>query len=579
VYVNIVLWALGNLYVFLLARRWLPPREAVVAALLAGTMPLSLALARSFFVEAAVTTAVVAFVFHAEASERLTRPRHVVALALWCAVGLLAKIAFPAYVVVPALLSTLARPGGAPLRRGRILLTWALVTVAGSAVAWWIWYGRNWNTVLRFAGSSSFGALSAQYSRDSLGDYVMQLARHGASLWVLSVLVVLLGAWLLGRARVDLRRTLWCGLWIGPPLMAMLMADNGEIRYVAPLLPGLALIIATLLHGALGAGEARRVVAAVVVLGPVLLHMGLWSTGLLPKLGADRWVTHGFWYGRYEGPPYQDAWPQQEIVRAIAAPRGGGERPPTIAVNINSPEMNHDNLTLMALLMRFPLRTLEIPADAPAAFGTAFSAEYIVSLVRGEPPRNGLNDNVASLNEALWSGELPFVLTRTFDVPGGWKLGLFRHHCPSSEGSDRSEPLAMFEGGLALLDVRMSSLRCQSRIQVEWSAAKDLLPRAVLLVEVRDGSGRPRTWFMPRGCAADPAMTSRGRARLEFLVDPGLLDGGDLQFAAVDAWTGRALPILLNASRFERDLSRTRLIARGPTVLNVSRGDHDCRAP
>lgn len=546
--VSLAAWLLSATYLLLLARRLLSPTAAAVASVLFASMPLSFSMGRALLVEASLALAVVAFLFHAASSEGLRRPVHVAALVLWGAMGLLVKVSFPAYVVVAALaLSALPRVAG----RGawaRWSATWAGVALAASGLAGWAWYADNWRTVLEYTRSVSGGALAAQYAVP-VRDYLVAFVLHAISPWNLLAGAAL--ALTLAAKRVAGVRWTTIGLalaWILPPALVLGSSSARYIRYLAPVLPGIALGLAALAEPWLGGARRRALLVAGMLTAPPVAYF---VVGTLPSPLSSEvrgWVTAP-WLGAnvtsHEAPPDRRPWPNAEIV--AAAQRAAGPGPVVLRLNVDLPELNHNNLKVEALLQRVEVIPAQIDQGSPErALATAFDGDLLLVQVGGVVAADFLNVQRDLVAREAASGRQPYREVARFELPDARTVALLERRCEASADGPAEVPLATLARGLELVALEVARpAPGLATVRTRYRVASGSHPALAAVIELVDatgrslGSGEHPLCRRPRGPWPAGALVED----TFFLPGWALTPGVRLRLGLRDLLTGASIPV------------------------------------
>ena len=328
-----------------IARRWWNARAAVFAIAIAGTMPLLYGLARWYMVEYVLTALTAAAVCVLVESDWLKRDRHTLAFGAICGFGLLLKISFPLFILAPFLYVWIRSQ-----RRARALLLVALPCLLLALP----WYAVHLRPTLRFAFDSGYGTLAANYgtgpvwSLRAITVYLSHVAASGVSYYFF-FLALLLSLWAVlrrqGRLLVSSAATAAPLLivWL-LPFAVLLFGLNKDVRFVAPLLPAVALVCAFLLDFTLPRGRAGTAAGALLLVFP-MLQMFAVSFGI-PYSAAG---------GNYSRRFNRVAWPHDEILKLIAAsgnPRLGERE--TLLVGVDRSAFNADNIELSAVALQLP---------------------------------------------------------------------------------------------------------------------------------------------------------------------------------------------------------------------------------
>ena len=345
--VNIAAMVLLFAALYRIARRWWNARAAIFAIAIAGTMPLLYGLARWYMVEYVMTALTAAAVCVLVESDWLKRDRHTLAFGAICGFGVLLKISFPLFVLAPFIYVWMRSQ-----RRARALLLAALPCVVLALP----WYAVHLGPTLRYAFDSGYGTLAANYGTGpvwSLGAITMYLSRVAANgvSYYFFFLALVLSLWIVLRRE---GRLLVAGAArVGPLLVAWLLpfailifGVNKDVRFVAPLLPAVALVCAFLLDFTLPRGRAGMAAGALLLAFPVLQMFAV-------SFGVPYSTAGGPYSRRFN----RVAWPHDEILKLMAAKSNllPGERG-TLLVGVDRSAFNADNIELSAVALQLPFR-------------------------------------------------------------------------------------------------------------------------------------------------------------------------------------------------------------------------------
>ena len=279
---------------------------AAAGMMVVAAAPLFIALNTQYLAEASQTLAVSLFVLLMARAPAWSRPRTAALLLAATAFALLAKTTSPLYCLLPGLLvlATLLRPRppGAAAGRGAAASAWVLAGL--SAVAAAAWYAHNFGIALQHARTAAFGGLAEQYGHSDTflhalaewGRAAFSVAFLPAAAWMLAA-VVAAGA----RCRLARRRAEPPGhadacaaaafLQVGLAFGAFALSPNRDPRYVAPLLPLAAVVVAWAVRQC--PRWAAPLVVALLGVQLALVHaqvLGLWPSR--PAL-ATAWMGLG----------------------------------------------------------------------------------------------------------------------------------------------------------------------------------------------------------------------------------------------------------------------------------------------
>lgn len=234
---------------------------ATAGVLVMGAAPLFMVLSTQYLAEAAQTLAVAWFVFVMSRAPRWSRSMLAAQLVAATSFAMLAKSTSPVYCALPGLVALFHMVARAPMpsesrrdRRSRAWLWWALALALATAAS--VWHAHNFGAVLMHTKAAAFGPVAELYGKragfmDSFGYWCKAAARvfFLQPVAVLAGTLVVLGAAkrLSGRPVTSLRYLDTCAgaalLQVGVALSTFTLASNRDPRYLAPLLPLVAVIL------------------------------------------------------------------------------------------------------------------------------------------------------------------------------------------------------------------------------------------------------------------------------------------------------------------------------------------------
>ena len=482
------------------------------------------------------------------------------------------KVTFPAYVLAPALFLTLTPWPEAKPRLGRLLATWALIAGVSVGSAAWLWYADNWRSILGFVRNAAYGPAAASYAV-SVSAFAASTLVHAASPWTVVSLVVLLLYSAAGRRLAGTRRPLLLSLsWLAPPVVMVLSSSNRYGRYLTAALPALALAVAALAEPWLRRSNRSAAMAVTILSGPPLAYF-LVATLPTPIVEGVRTFVEERTIGgnQYETPIDPRPWPNAAIVQAAARVAGGGP-PAVLRLNVDLPEMNHNNLEVEALLQRVELVPAPIDQGSPeGAVATALDGDFLLLQTGGPVAVDFLNVQRAVVAGALATGAQPYREEGSFEVPGGRRVTLLARSCVVEDQPGRGPPLATLERGLELVSVEAArSTAGLVSVRTRYRARNGTHPMLAVRVELVDPNGRalgagehllcrrpPRSWragtvvedtFLLRSEAAAPGILLRLGLR-------DLLTGAPLRVDRMAAGIGSTDGTALVIPRWSEGLS------------------------
>jgi hypothetical protein len=318
--------------------RWRTPRAGVFAIAVAGTLPLLYGLAHWYLVEYSLTALVAGAMAILVESNWFDRPIWALVFGTICGFGLMLKAAFILYLLPAFIFAWISH------RRARSMMFVAVPCLAISLP----WYAGHWQSVLANALDAGFGTPAAVqgtgpiFSVSTILRYLERVADKGVSIYYVVLAVAVIAFASSSLKAPNLRFLLF---WI-LPFAVFLFGGNKDIRYIAPILPAVALLIANLLDSVLPYNRAGAAIGILLLAFP-LLSMSAVSFGV-------PWRAQAAVYARRYSPQH---WPDDEILRLIASgiSREPGQRP-LLLVGSDRAALNANNIELTAVALRLPLQ-------------------------------------------------------------------------------------------------------------------------------------------------------------------------------------------------------------------------------
>ena len=467
--VNSGLLVLSNLFLFLLARRLYSTSAGLLAVLFYQTMPLVYGLSRTYLTEYGLATLVLMWVYFLLASERLTRNGINLLLGVLLGLGLLVKVLFPAFIAGPLLVVwwQARRSGSGSVGALATILLTGLVVAS-------TWYKSNWASAVQFAWGNAYGEIAAGYGTASPLDRAVRFLNEGTSLAYAVAFAVLVPLSKLRRCRPSPlaaqaahRRRLLLLAWFLPPLAAIAVGRNLEIRFLAPLLPVQALWLAAAVVRVTAKPVAVAVLGLAVAALPLRLYAGHSHPALAPRtevrLGA--FVLSGSRLGLARVPDREGDWGQQRILEALERLNPAGPAPRYAIVGVEHPFLNANLLRYLNISSRYNWRFTSLgyaETSADRALERLYTLDpYFVIVAEGfhehdlPPFLNRIN---ADIQARLDHSELPFHLRAKVHLTPEVSAVLYEREAPWTSfapGASFEPPshpqVADFPGGVRLL--------------------------------------------------------------------------------------------------------------------------------
>ncbi|HXB69003.1 MAG TPA: glycosyltransferase family 39 protein [Candidatus Acidoferrales bacterium] len=416
-----------------IATSWWNSRAAVFAIAITGAMPLLYALPRWYLVEYVLTALVTAAVCVLIESDGLKRDAYTVLFGALCGFGLLLKISFPVFILPPFVV-TWIRSGC----RARPLLLTALLCLLLALP----WYSGHLRPTLANAIDAGFGAPAAIQgtgpilSLRTIVTYLSHVAADGVSYYFI-LLALLLSGWALFRGLLRRQGRLllssvttkaWplLGAWM-LPFAVFVFGGNKDVRYIAPILPAAALVLAFLLDFTLPRTRMGAVAGGLLLAFPMLQMFSV-SFGI-PYAAAERGYAR-----RFDRRP----WPHDEILKLIAAnssfrPGENDGEKKLLLVGVDRGAFNSNNieLTVVALQLPFHVETTAHEKDLATLRLRLGQASFFLYKEGGEPESPAFNPYAEDLARSVAADRRFHRIPYDRLLPDGGMARIYENLAPS----------------------------------------------------------------------------------------------------------------------------------------------------
>jgi 4-amino-4-deoxy-L-arabinose transferase-like glycosyltransferase len=393
-------------------RRLLKPLPAAVAAMLAGFFPYLIWLSRETLVDYWLTAIVALTMWLLLQTKEFSDRNASIAFGVVCGLGLLTKWTFPLFVILPA--AWLARKN---FRNAGIAATIAAVIAA-------YWYFPAGRSLQQLANINNAGAVTegdpGRLSFQALVFYIRAL--EGYQLFLPLFLVFIVGAVILVRKfdRSWLPVVLWLiGGWLG-----LMLFQNKDPRYSAPLLPAVALVSAR-------AFEKREAFIAVLV--PVLLFQHyLVSFGVrqLPPTavvlkgveGTLSWDWNLYRQNYFDlwGAPAREDWQVERVLSKVTSPDG---KPVRLGMIPDIPRFDWGAFQFYIALSKLPVIFNRIVFFDE---GVISNNDYILMSEMDQGWAANVSPDLKRINQYIVDHPDHFQVVDSFALPNGDMIRLYR---------------------------------------------------------------------------------------------------------------------------------------------------------
>lgn len=403
------------------------PAAGLVAVFAAGTMPLLFGLSRQSYPEFGLAAVTTGSLYCLVRSEDLRRRAAGVILGVGLGLGALLKMSAPVFLMGALLVSLIRRSraaapsGRAPGSRARATLALDLAAVAlPAALIAAPWYVPNLASGLAYASSAAYGHVATLenfgpvWSPLTLVRFLDLFVAWGPSYYYGLLLIALFAVPAVpGPSPV---RPLLVASVTGA-LVVFSTAVNKDIRYLAPVLPSLALLLGDRLARAWEPWPRGWRIALLLVPLANLYMISFTTPGTWhDRPGVMATIVSGLGAGFFTYPPRTADWRTEEIVRALDRHADGMTafgQPVSVLVTTNHRAFHKDLFNYVSLSLgrayRFePLPHYDPDPNLAAMLRALERAELVVGTSGWQGPAYASRWN-SEIHGRLDRGELPFV--------------------------------------------------------------------------------------------------------------------------------------------------------------------------
>jgi 4-amino-4-deoxy-L-arabinose transferase-like glycosyltransferase len=407
---NVPAIALLFLCTYGLGRTLLSPIAAAGAAVLVNFFPILLWLSRETLIDYWLTSIVALAMWLLIRSKEFSSRRYSVGFGIACGFGVLTKWTFPVFVGLPALWVARRNPKNAGI---------AAALAAAIAAYWYIPAAHSLAVLFRI--NAAGGISEGDPSLWSFGALVFYFrALEGYQLFLPLFIAFVVGAILLAL-RFD-RQWLPIVLWIIGGWLGLMMVQNKDPRYTAPLLPAVALITAQIFQ--------RKEILIVAFIPLLLFQHYLISFGIprLPEtivlargvegpLSWD-WNVYSQNYFRLWGAPAREDWQIQHVLDSVSR----GPDPVRLGIVPDIPRFDSQAFEFYIALDKRPVTLNRLRVFDAAFIG---NNDYILVSETDQGWAPNFSRDLSQINKYIRDSGA-FRMIESFPLPNGDIIRLYK---------------------------------------------------------------------------------------------------------------------------------------------------------
>ncbi len=531
------------------------PWCGLLAAVLVSTYPGAFGLSRVFYVDFVNVALVAVSLYLLVRTEAFSRKVPSLAFGVVTGLGFLCRATYPVFVIGPLGISAYLAWSGrkhddltSGVERPRLWVNSGLALL-GLVVVAAPWYIRNLLPVVRRSLSAGYGAVAVGYGPTNpltlhaiLSYFIILIDVHmtpfGMALFILAVLILWVKrSTILQEAptqKINLSHgLLFCLSSVCVPLMIFATGRSQDPRFVAPILPAIAVVSAWGLWSLKSSLLKKGLIGSAIMVSLFQLWLGTYGVRALPQ-------EVGIWVGRQLPPiliyrqatsnphagshllPRRENWPIAEILARIMGRSAVGSSalmtapPAVLGIIPNHALFNINNFRYYAALDGLPVQ-VERLGDPQSPEGKDYQT-YLAGLdfavvKTGDPGLEWTNTYNTQMVEFLRSPGSGFVeISPRFPLPDGSQAVLYAANGGRvANDAQRIQLLTPVSFGdvIELLGYDLEEKGRTSRgraflVTYYWKALKDVVNDYQVFVHVTEGAG-------PRGVAGWDHAPVRGR--------------------------------------------------------------------
>ena len=395
-----------------IGRRLLKPGAAAAAAVLANFYPIMLWLSRETIIDYWLTSMVALAMWLLMSTNEFANRKHSILFGVACGLGMLTKWTFPFFVVLPALWFARKNWKNAAIAAG----------IAAAIAAYW--YVPAARSLAQFMNINSAGGVTeGDPTRLSLQAIIFYVrAMEGYQMFLPLFLLFIVGAVFLAK---NFKRA-WIPvlLWIGGGWLGLMLFQNKDPRYSAPLLPAAALITAQIF---------QRKAVLIAVLMPLLLFQHYLVSFGVPRLppavvlanglqGPLSWNWNLYTQSYFDlwGPPAAEDWKIEYVLRKVTTANSGSIR---LGIVPDIPRFDSIAFNFYVALLKLPVTINPVWTFDQ---GRIAGNDFILVSEKDQGWAPNFTRDVDRIDQFILTHPELFRLVDRFSLPNGDAIRLYR---------------------------------------------------------------------------------------------------------------------------------------------------------
>jgi 4-amino-4-deoxy-L-arabinose transferase-like glycosyltransferase len=410
---NLPAIALLLLATYAIGRTVLKPFAAATGAVIVNFCPLLLWLSRETMIDYWLTSMVALSIWALIRTNEFSDRRRAVIFGIICGLGMLTKWTFAFFVVLPAL--WFARKN---VKNAAIAASIAAILAA----YWYAFAGRTLLTLLSINTAQSVS--EGDPSRFGSGSIVFYIRALEGSQLFLPLFIALLAGLILLLFNFN-REWIPILLWIAGGWLGLLLFQNKDPRYTAPLLPAIALITAFVF-------QKKEFLVALLV--PLLLVQHYLVSFGIPELppaivlakGGEGPIAYDWnvYTQRYFGwgPPAREDWKIEHVLKTVTSPQGRSIR---LGMVPDIPRFDTFAFEFYITLKKLPVSVNRLGVFDEQAIR---NNDYILVSEKDEgfEPGSSFTSDLRHINEYISHRSGEFQMLESFSLPNGDVIHLYK---------------------------------------------------------------------------------------------------------------------------------------------------------